>query len=161
MNEETKFGNGYERNKELDKKLSTMTERELDTLILNLRDHVEYTEHKSQTPSTNTSKYIIPWSSPAGRAYPKWAADMLTTYSEGISTKDENFLHSIVTRTIRLTQDNVQQLRWLGDRHKINPTTGNEERDAAIWSYVHGNVSWKEMREGKSVNVLGDWGGRH
>ena len=50
-------------------------------------------------------------------------------------------------------KDTVYHLRWLGDRNKINPTTGDDGRDAAIWSYIYGHVTWRDMKMGKSVTA--------
>ena len=150
----TTFGNGYDKNKELDKQLTNMTERELDTLLLNLAVKEVAETKKTTLLSIDTSKYITPWTSSAGRAYAKWAAQMLVDYPKSIPTKDVNFLHSIIMKAIMLSDDNVHHLRWLGDRYKIVPTTGDDKRDAAIWSYVYGHVTWGEMKMGKSVGPL-------
>jgi len=156
--EETKFGNGFEHNKDLDKQLAKMTEEELDATLLKLQAIDSEQRVKTQVLSINTSKYIVPWISPTGRAYSKWAADMLSTYPKTIRKGDKVFLHNIVMKSVMLDQDNVHHLHWLGDRHKTHPTTGDEQRDAAIWSYVYGHVTWGEMRAGKSVRL--QWEGR-
>jgi len=157
--EETKFGNGFERNKDLDEKLASMAMKDLDSLLLKLQA-ADDSKIKKQILNIDTSKYIIPWNSPAGRAYPKWAADILCIHPRGISKGDKVFLHNIVMRAIMLDEDNVHHLRWLGDRHKTNPTTGDSKRDDAIWSYVYGHTSWKEMKAGKVAEV-GNFGRRH
>ena len=147
----TKIANGFDRNKELDEQLASMATADLDTILLNLQ--IQTKQKKKDVLNVDTTKYITPWTSHAGRAYAKWTAQMLVEFPNKIPTKDENFLRSILMKAIMLDKDNVHHLRWLGNRYKINPTTGDEQRDASIWSYIYGHVTWKEMKMGKSVAI--------
>jgi len=157
---ETKISNSFSRNKKLDEQLSTMTDEELSKVLMKLQT-VDI-ERSAQILSIDTSrhaKHIVPWHSPAGRAYSKWAADMLSTYPKAISTGDRNFLSNVVMKVIVMNEDNIHHLRWLGGKYKTGPTTGDIKKDAAIWSYIYNYVTWKEMLKGKIVHLIltRDW----
>ena len=148
----------YDREEALTKQLSDMTSKELDSVLINLQANINVAKIQKQVLHINTSRHhIVPWISPAGRAYSKWAADMLSTYPEKISTNDRLFLTNIVMKAVILNEDNVHTLRWLGDKFKTKPTTGNKQVDKAIWCYVHGKTTWKEMMVGKVVENLKEW----
>lgn len=131
------------RTEELDKQLCEMTEEELDKAFISAMEKI--TEKKESVfLNVNTTKYApISWLSPAGRAYAKWAVLIMDKHR--LPNSDKNFLTKIAMKAVVLNEDNVHQLRYLGNKYRIDPTTGDKKRDEAIWSYVHGHITWGEM----------------
>lgn len=134
----------HKRAEELDKQLCEMTEAELDKAFIDMMSKINM-KKESVFLNVNTYNYApVSWNSPAGRAYAKWAVLIMNT--KNLPNSDRKFLTKIATKEIILNEDNVSQLRYLGDKYTITLTTGDRKRDEIIWAYVHGYITWKEMK---------------
>ena len=135
----------YERNKQLDDELAKMTEAELDKLLLTLTK-----DAASTTPAITPSGYIVGRDTPAGKAYTKWALQLLNERDD-LSMSAISFLHQLAWGGKSYTVDNVNQLRLYGVQYPVPYSTGSN-RDFAIQDYMRGYTTWKQMKAGVVVD---------